>query len=222
MKNKLLRFLTTSLYNIIYKDFFVKNSILGIITPPKRVNVKILNGQVKNMKIENSGKNNKMLLDRCCIYSSCKIVFQGNNNFIVINKGCKLSNLLILIRGNNCKVEIGADTTSNGTSMYCIGEGHVIRVGKDCMFAKGTELWSSDSHTILSAEPGSIINNQKHDVIIGDHVWLAEYAKILKGVMVAENCVIGMCAVLTKSTVPNGLYGGIPAIMIKQGITWKR
>jgi hypothetical protein len=156
MGNRILRFLTTSFYNLLYKNLRTRDSFLGLITPPRGLNVNIINGHVKNMKIDNWGKNNKMMLDRGCLYGKCKIVLQGNNNVVIIGEGCKLSNLFILVRGNYCKVEIGADTTSNGTSMYCIGEGHKIIIGKDCMFAKDTEIWTSDAHGIINTENGDI------------------------------------------------------------------
>ena len=172
--------------------------------------------------INSIGQNNRIYINGGGIYHQGNIAIKGNNNKVFVNKDCSLSNLNITIIGNDCIIEIGAGTTTNGTHMYCIGERHVIRVGKDCMFACGTELWTSDSHSILSIESGEAINIRKHDVVIGDHVWLAEYSKVLKRVTVADNCVIGMCAVLTKSTFPNSLYVGVPANMIKQGITWKR
>lgn len=177
---------------------------------------------IVNTTINSIGQNNRIYINGGGIYHQGNIAIKGNNNKVFVNKDCSLSNLNITIIGNDCIIEIGAGTTTNGTHMYCIGDRHVIRVGKDCMFACGTELWTSDSHSILSIESGEAINIRKHDVVIGDHVWLAEYSKVLKGVTVADNCVIGMCAVLTKSTFPNSLYVGVPANMIKQGITWKR
>lgn len=224
MGNRFLRVITSTFYNVIYKNFHAKNSLLGWIAPPsyKGLYLNIINGHVKKLDVDNRGNSNKVLLDGGSLYGKCNILIQGNNNIVIVKDECQLANLCITIRGNNCKVEIGASTSSNGTHIYCIGNGHLVKIGKDCMFAMGTELWSSDSHSILSFETGDIINNHKHDVIIGDHVWLAEYAKILKGVTVADNCVIGMCAVLTKNTIPNSIYVGIPAKLAKQGITWKR
>jgi hypothetical protein len=82
MGNRILRFLTTSFYNLLYKNLRTRDSFLGLITPPRGLNVNIINGHVKNMKIDNWGKNNKMMLDRGCLYGKCKIVLQGNNNVV--------------------------------------------------------------------------------------------------------------------------------------------
>lgn len=132
-----------------------------------------------------------------------------------------MSNLRLIIKGNNCLIKIDNDTTSNGTSIYCIGNENKITVGRDCMFAAHTEIWSSDSH-IITNNTGTPLNCFKHIVQIGNHVWLAEHAKVLKGVHVADNCILGMGCILTKDTSPNSIYAGIPGKKIKCDINWKR
>ena len=53
------------------------------------------------------------------------------------------------------------------------------------------------------------------DITIGRGSWIGADVKILPGVTVAEGCVIGASATVTKSTEPNGLYVGIPAKRIR-------
>ena len=45
--------------------------------------------------------------------------------------------------------------------------------------------------------------------------WLGLGSIILPGVTVAEGCVIGAGAVVTKDTEPHGFYTGVPAVRIK-------
>lgn len=156
------------------------------------------------------------------MYHSAEISIEGNDNSIEIKNGCALADLNVVIRGNGCKVVIGENTTSNGTSIYCIGNKHQVIIGKDCMFAKGTELWSSDSHTIIDKNSRKPLNTAKHSVFIGNHVWIAERAKVLKGVHVADNCVLGMECILTKDTEPYCLYVGLPGRKVKENISWER
>ena len=56
-------------------------------------------------------------------------------------------------------------------------------------------------------------------VIIESDVWVGANAVILKGVTVSKGCVIGAGAVVTKSTVPYGIYGGVPARLLKMRFT---
>lgn len=52
-------------------------------------------------------------------------------------------------------------------------------------------------------------------VIIKKGCWIGMGSMILPGVTIAEGCIIAAGAVVTKSTDPNGLYGGNPAKRIK-------
>lgn len=64
--------------------------------------------------------------------------------------------------------------------------------------------------------------NPSHDVNIGNHVWIGHGVKILKGVSVLDNSIIATGAICTNKQFPeNCILGGIPAKIIKSGITWK-
>lgn len=52
-------------------------------------------------------------------------------------------------------------------------------------------------------------------VTIGNDVWIGGRVIILPGVTIADGCVIGAGAVVTKSTERNGIYGGNPCKRIK-------
>lgn len=57
------------------------------------------------------------------------------------------------------------------------------------------------------------------DVIIRDDVWIGANVTILKGVTIEEGCVIAAGAVVTNSTQPYGVYGGVPATRLKDRFT---
>jgi len=46
-------------------------------------------------------------------------------------------------------------------------------------------------------------------------VWVGYGACVLRGVEVGDNCVIGTCAVVTRSVPPNAVVGGVPARVIR-------
>ena len=56
-------------------------------------------------------------------------------------------------------------------------------------------------------------------IIIESDVWIGANVVILKGVTVAEGCIIGAGSVLTKSTKPYSIYAGNPARFIKSRFT---
>lgn len=50
---------------------------------------------------------------------------------------------------------------------------------------------------------------------IGDGAWIGARAVVLPGVSVGAGCIIASGAVVTRSTDPHGLYGGVPARRIR-------
>jgi len=64
------------------------------------------------------------------------------------------------------------------------------------------------------AETEKLPDNDQ-DVIIGNDVWLGSNVTILKGVHVADHCVIAAGAVVTKDVQPKySVWGGVPARML--------
>ena len=73
----------------------------------------------------------------------------------------------------------------------------------------------SDDHTINgSSKP------MTQSIVIGDHVWIGMNVTILKGVRVGNGAIIAAGAVVTKDVPENALVGGVPAKVIKTGVSW--
>ena len=53
------------------------------------------------------------------------------------------------------------------------------------------------------------------EVIIEDNVWIGTHCVILPGVTIKSGSVIGAGCVVTKDTIENGIYIGIPASLFK-------
>ncbi|MFT6841335.1 MAG: acetyltransferase-like isoleucine patch superfamily enzyme [Psychroserpens sp.] len=52
-------------------------------------------------------------------------------------------------------------------------------------------------------------------VIIGNDVWVGENVVIMAGIKVSDGCILAAGAILTKDTIPYGIYGGVPAKLLK-------
>lgn len=174
---------------------------------------------IKRCNILVNGINNEVNFQECYLWKT-NIQVIGNNNQIIINPNVKIHLTKIILRGNDCIIKIGNATTFGSAYIVCMGKSNSINIGKECMFAEDIEIWNTDSHPIFDSN-GNITNVSK-PINIGNHVWCGKGSKILKGVSIGDNAVIGMQALVTKNIGACTLNVGIPSKSIKSNINWDR
>ena len=107
-------------------------------------------------------------------------------------------------------ITIGNNSIINW-SVLIDGRGSQVIIGNNVDIAPEVNIWTlqhdpdSQTHVVKSAE-----------VIIEDYCWIGNRAIILPGVKITEGTVIAAASVVTKSTEPYCLYGGIPAKKIRE------
>ncbi len=113
--------------------------------------------------------------------------------------------------------------------------GGVLIVGKNCQIGRGAVVFCTDHIEIgegtMIAEHVTIRDhNHRHEgegrlelqghvsapIHIGDNVWLGAKVTVTKGVDIAPRAVVGANAVVTRSLPSRGVYGGIPARLLKR------
>ena len=122
---------------------------------------------------------------------------------------------------SNCKISIGNGTTIEDAHIAVTDQDGSIYIGEDCMFSNKVDIRNGDSHSIIDLETRQRINFAR-DIIISNHVWIGAYSQVLKGVKIGENSIIGIRSVVTEDVLPNSIYAGVPAKLIKKNITWLR
>lgn len=187
------------------------------------------------------GKNNKVRNKGVTFNVKYDIV--GNNNLIEIMQGAQLSDIEIRIRGNNhrliirengyfkgggvwfeddhCLIDIGKFTTIESAHLAVTEPNKKIVIGDDCMFSKEIEFRTGDSHSIIEKDTKKRINFAQ-DIVVGNHVWIGAYSKILKGISIGNNSIIGTNSIVTKSIPDNCIAAGIPASVLKTNVDWLR
>ena len=121
---------------------------------------------------------------------------------------------------------IGNISIGNGSS---IGQGSVLWttraniVIEDKVFTGPNVTIITGNHrtNLIGKYMADVSDSEKEtsddeDVIIKKDVWIGANAVILKGVTIEEGCVIAAGAVVTKNTLPYGIYGGVPASRIAE------
>jgi len=108
-------------------------------------------------------------------------------------------------------VHIGDSFFSNfGFVILCGGE---VRIGDNCRFGAYSGIYNIGHDFEPENRKNSTIYSQK--TFIGNNVWLGASAKIVGGVKIGDNAIIGAGAVVTRDVKPNAIYAGNPAKFIK-------
>lgn len=137
-----------------------------------------------------------------------KIVFYGDATF---SQGSS-------IRVENSWLEVGDNFYCNKNCFFSCSEG--ITIGKDVLLGWNVNIRDSDGHTMIYDNQEQKNTNSVH---IGNHVWLASYADILKGVSIGSDSVVAYNSCVTKPfEESNVLIGGYPAKIIKHNVNWKK
>jgi maltose O-acetyltransferase len=111
-------------------------------------------------------------------------------------------------------ITIGEDVYINefflaeGSGAVSIGNG--VRIGPRVQISTSTHELTRDPRKRASQ------HFVPRDVSIEDGVWIGMNVTILPGCTISEGCVIAAGSVVTKSTEANGLYGGVPAKLIRR------
>lgn len=166
---------------------------------------------------------NEIFIGQGSMLNHVKVRIVGNGNSIKIGNNCYIGKgCSIWLEGNNVTVTIGDRCTFTHDTQLCAQEDNSqISIGADCMFSHHINVRTSDSHLIYDIQTGKRMNYAKN-VSIGEHVWIAPEAKIMKGCTIGDGAIIGSNAVVTKDVPRKSLAVGIPAKVVKENVSWKR
>ncbi len=181
---------------------------------------KIISSEIRGLKI--SGPRGLVILSLKNKFQLCSINFshEANDCVAIILPSKFNQKFLIELNKENSSVFISEDFSSNGVRITSY-EGKGIYIGKDNMWAAQIVCMNSDAHAIIDVF-GNVINKSQ-DIFIGEHVWIAFRAQILKGVTIGPNSVVGADAFITKSFEEgNQILAGLPAKVVKSNINWDR
>jgi serine acetyltransferase len=101
------------------------------------------------------------------------------------------------------RVRLGARALVNGAMLHSKCE---ISIGEDALIGFGVRLIDSDLHDIDSESP-----ERSAPIQIGDRVWIAADALVLRGVRIGSDVVVGAGSIVTQDLPPRVLAVGAPA-----------
>lgn len=135
------------------------------------------------------------------IGNNCSFNSNHRSNLIGIYTPCMFSTLK-----KNASIQIGNHCGFSGT---VIGAAKLIIIGNNVRCGANTMITDSDWHT------EDYRTSKDRAVIIDNNVWLGYGVKVLKGVHIGENSLIGAGSIVTKDIPANVIAAGNPCKVIR-------
>ena len=194
-----------------------KGKLTVTCTPGNSVNLAGMTSGRGTINIKGSGNVVEFLGDS--LFNG-NINIQGDNNRVLIGANCAIRGR-ILVKGSKQTVSVGEYTTFQSVYILC-QEGCDVTIGRWCMFSREIEIRTTDAHSVVDMNSGSRLNKPA-SIEIADHVWISVGTLISKGVKLPEDSIIGAQSFVNGSfTEPNTVIAGMPAKVVKRGVTWNR
>lgn len=217
MKNFLkIGFLKTIIFNFTYFKFNQALKFPVLISSNFRL--KSLSGKVNIPKDSSFGLiklgfGDVSIFDR----KSSKGIWE-NNGIINFNGRTNI--------GHGSKISVGKDgILTFGQNFNITAESSIvcynnISFGNNCLLSWDILIMDTDFHKIYNQDKTYI--NPNKTILIGDNVWICNKVQILKGLSVANGCIIGSNTVVSKSLkIENAIYSGNVNVPIKENISWE-
>ena len=183
--------------------------------------IKNRGGQEVCSRIQICGNGNTIVIEKGALLLNSLVKINGTNNFVTLKPNAYVSGAELWIENDGCEIVIGERTfIGHHSHLACTEDGSQMIVGDDCMISSYVQVRTGDSHSILDMK-GERLNNAK-SVKIGDHCWIGEGAKVLKGVVLDGDDIVATGAIVTKSFPKNSLIAGVPGKIIKGNVTWSK
>lgn len=197
-----------------------KNNKIYIIKNNKKHAVKRIKGL--NIKFNGSNSTIELYANPQIRFKNSKVIMGDNCHLSIKESKYKVNNTTInMTEADNASISIGKNFSM---AQGCIINRNVkeisVNIGDECMFSADIYIRSSDGHTIYDNNTGEALNKPQ-DINIGNHVWLGNGARVLKGSTIKDNTIVGNLSLVTKKfDEENCVIAGIPAQIVKRNVNW--
>lgn len=169
--------------------------------------------------VEFKGKNNRLVFAEGVELSNATFHFNGSNSVIELGRGVRIHRGAAFLTKDGCTISFGESTNVSSASRFHAEGSTKILVGKECLFAN-VRFRTTDLHGIFSIETDERLNPPA-DIVIEDHVWLAEDVYVYKGVRIGAGSAVGGRSTVAGDLPPSSLCVGSPARAVRTGIYWR-
>ncbi len=171
----------------------------------------VLRGECKGRKLGVSGGFKK----RFSIYGKLRVIRENGKaelgQYVKLYPDVKIS--LCGEKDKPATLKIGNNVAIGDRTEIHVGDR--VEIGDNSLISWDCCIMDRDYHKF----DGDV--EIKRPVKIGKRVWIGCNCLIMKGVTIGDGAVIAAGSVVTKDVPAGALYGGNPARMIRENITWQ-
>jgi acetyltransferase-like isoleucine patch superfamily enzyme len=144
---------------------------------------------------------------------------KGNNNTFAVDKNYRTFRTNVILHGEGQRITVGKGAHFGNVGLNA-QENTSIEIGDDALFSYQTEIRTTDAHSVLDYTTKERLNPAK-SIKIGNHVWIGMQTIISKGVVLADDIIVGAKAMVVKSVNQSHvMIAGVPAKIMKENVTW--
>lgn len=178
-------------------------------------------GKLRRTKVLLTGGGNFVLIEEGVLLNNVQIEISGNDNKLILRKGVTFAEGgRIRIEDERNTIEIDEDAKMINCFLSSADKGTRMYIGKNCLFSADVIIRTSDAHSIILEGTHQRINNGD-DVQIGEHVWICNGTRVMKGSSIGNNCIIGSNTLVSGQKIEdNCLVVGNPCKVVKTGVNW--
>lgn len=144
-------------------------------------------------------------------YGSVSLGVKG----ISLGSNNRFSRFTAIVAENNGIIQTGDNLYVNSNTVISASDGGRVKIGNGVLIAQNVVIRASNHNYASIDRP---IQEQGHTpgvIIIEDGVWIAANVVITSNVIIGEHSIIAAGSVVTKDLPSFGIYGGIPAELLK-------
>lgn len=172
-------------------------------------------------RIAITGSDNLVRLAPGARLRNVDITICGDGHQLVIGAHARVNRTEFAFEDNGCRIILGPRTTIDGAHIAAAEPGREVIIGEDCMLSRDIYIATTDSHSIVDCRTGERVNPASN-ITVGDHVWIGQGVRVMKGVNVADQAVIGGGSVVTRDVPAQVVVAGNPARVVRRDVTWTR
>ena len=118
-------------------------------------------------------------------------------------------------RSASARVSVGSGTHLNNNCVIA-AEHRSIRIGRDVLIGAGVVIVDSDRHSLDPRRRRESPPDAAADVTVGDNCFIGAGARIMKGVTIGRDSVIGSGSVVVSDVPANAVAAGNPARVVRE------